>query len=366
MIPPSRVTSATVGAEPPHPFNAFANAANVFYRPRGDEHDLEHAAKRPAPRQNWQLEDVHLPEADAMRNPELTRELRSLRHNMVLDRPYLSQLYEAGINHALKLDIHTEFLKNLFEHLVRMEKVITQADANVTAKSEEHDHQNTVFSQDLNSLRERCGVLLEGLERNDGQVKQVIEDSARRLGSMETRLEELALVCSGLKTDAVLTSLAAKNNVTSADIGVVKQVVTQELCEGMKDFHAIFESNVEAFRNHVTAQFQTQGNNVQGAQQMAAAAMAIAVAAGHSAQTAQSGVPNASGSNSQSAGNGAGGDSHGPPGGDPWASFFGTSGGGRGTGGAGSGGNGGPGGSGPGGDPTDGPMVFDMGPQRPQ
>ena len=141
-VPPSAVAGATVGG-------------SSFYRPRGDEHDPEHSAKRPPPRDNWVLVGVPLPETDAMRNPELTRELRQLRHHAEADRPYLHQLYHAGSNHAIKLDIHSEFLQNVAEHMVRIEKTLVEADQKVAAKNEDFTSQNTAFSRDLEELRNR-------------------------------------------------------------------------------------------------------------------------------------------------------------------------------------------------------------------
>ena len=60
----------------------MTEGANIFFKARGDEHDLEHRARRPAPRQNWELEDVPIPDDDSMKNPALTREVKYLRHNM--------------------------------------------------------------------------------------------------------------------------------------------------------------------------------------------------------------------------------------------------------------------------------------------
>ena len=144
VVPPTVVAGAAVG--------------RGFYRPRGDEHDPEHSAKRPPPRDNWVLVDVPLPETDAMRNPELTRELRQLRHHVEADRPYLHQLYHAGINHAIKLDIHSEFLQNIAVHLDRIETTLVEADQKVAMKNEDFASQNTAFSRDLGELRNRCGM----------------------------------------------------------------------------------------------------------------------------------------------------------------------------------------------------------------
>ena len=49
--------------------------------------------------------------SDNMKTPELTREVRSLRHNFLQGRPHLQTMYGAGVNHAIKLDIHAEFLE---------------------------------------------------------------------------------------------------------------------------------------------------------------------------------------------------------------------------------------------------------------
>ena len=42
-----------------------------------------------------------------MKNPELTREVRLLRHNMETDRRHSLTLHDAAMNHATKLDIHS-------------------------------------------------------------------------------------------------------------------------------------------------------------------------------------------------------------------------------------------------------------------
>ena len=201
------------------PGHLFGNGENVFFRPRGDDEGVDHPARRPAPRQHWQLEDSPVPVTDAMKPPELTREVRLLRHNLELDRNHSQTLHEAALNHAQKLDIHTDFLKQLSDHVMRMEANLMAADVQVGAKNMEFEKVHATDQAIMTEMWKQCTQLVENLETNDAQVRKLIEGVDQRALLVKQHLAELTKQCMDLHTTTSLNTAAVRSGVNSCGPG---------------------------------------------------------------------------------------------------------------------------------------------------